>query len=107
MEQRESKEQLIERMTDHAARLRKINKLQLREAIGQALDYFGIQNEEERDEFFREIGKKLGERGRAVVKQGKQRVREAQREEVTQHWRTEAERAGFKDPEDLLKHLND
>lgn len=106
----EPREKLVERLVDHASRLRKSNKLQLREAIGQALDYFGIQSEEERDEFFTEIGRKLGERGAVSAKRKRHRTRkkqEAGREQANEHWRAEAERAGFENPEDLLEHLNE
>lgn len=104
----EPREKLVERLVDYASRLRISNKLQLPEAIGQALDYFGIQGEEERGELFTKIGSKLGERGRASAKKRKQRpAQEKPADQTLKHWRAEAERAGFENTEELLKHLDE
>lgn len=103
----EPQEKIIERIVDYASRLRKPNQLQWREAIGQALDYFGIHDQEERDKLFTEIGRKLGERGRVSAKRKQRPVSEKLTDQALEHWRSEALRAGFEDPEDLIKHLNE
>lgn len=92
----------IKRVANYAARLRREQKLSLREAVGRALDNFGISNEE-REEMGDKVKQELGRRG------GEKTARKRQRkeQEAREHWRAEAERAGFSNIEDFLGHINE
>ncbi len=103
----ETPEILTERLVDYASSLRRANKLQLREAIGQALDYFGISDLDERDKFFHQVGKSFGERAARAKKRKPSALKKAVGQEARDLWRAEAKRAGFEDPEDYLKRLEE